>query len=299
MKTKFKHYLHLHFIVFIWGFTAVLGKLISIDALPLVWYRMGIASLLILVFIAFKKYSLKVNKKTLFILALAGAALALHWVTFFMAIKVSNVSIALATMSTGAFFTALLEPLIYKRRIILYELIFGVVVILGLLLIFQVETEHGYGMLLALLSALMGVVFTLINGKLVEKEKPTLISFYELSIGVLLISVFLGFQNGFTPDFFQVSQSDWIFIFILASFCTAYAFIGGVHVMKYISPYTVVLTANLEPVYGIILAFVIFGENERMNPMFYVGALIILSTVIANGILKNKDKLKKPSERQI
>ena len=299
MKTKFKHYLHLHFIVFIWGFTAVLGKLISIDALPLVWYRMGIASLLILVFIAFKKYSLKVNKKTLFILALAGAALALHWVTFFMAIKVSNVSIALATMSTGAFFTALLEPLIYKRRIILYELIFGVVVILGLLLIFQVETEHGYGMLLALLSALMGVVFTLINGKLVEKEKPTLISFYELSIGVLLISVFLGFQNGFTPDFFQVSQSDWIFIFILASFCTAYAFIGGVHVMKYISPYTVVLTVNLEPVYGIILAFVIFGENERMNPMFYVGALIILSTVIANGILKNKDKLKKPSERQI
>lgn len=299
MKTKFKHYLHLHFIVFIWGFTAVLGKLISIDALPLVWYRMGIASLLILVFIAFKKYSLKVNKKTLFILALAGAALALHWVTFFMAIKVSNVSIALATMSTGAFFTALLEPLVYKRRIIWYELIFGVVVILGLLLIFQVETEHGYGMLLALLSALMGVVFTLINGKLVEKEKPTLISFYELSTGVLLISVFLGFQNGFTPDFFQVSQSDWIFIFILASFCTAYAFIGGVHVMKYISPYTVVLTVNLEPVYGIILAFVIFGENERMNPMFYVGALIILSTVIANGILKNKDKLKKPSERQI
>lgn len=299
MNSKIKHYLHLHFIVFIWGFTAVLGKLISIDALPLVWYRMGIASFLILVFIVFKRYSLKVSKKTFLILALAGAALALHWLTFFMAIKVSNVSIALATMSTGAFFTALLEPILYKRKIIWYELLFGVIVIFGLLLIFRVETEHGYGMLLALISALMGVVFTLINGKLVAKEKPTLISFYELSIGVLLISVFLGFQNGFTADFFQISQNDWIFIFVLASFCTAYAFIAGVHVMKYISPYTVVLTVNLEPVYGIILAFVIFGENERMNPMFYIGALIIISTVIANGILKNKDKLKKQTDVQI
>lgn len=297
MNTKIKHYFHLHFIVFIWGFTAVLGKLISIDALPLVWYRMAIASLLILLFVALKGYSLKVTRKTFIALALAGAALAIHWYTFFMAIKVSNVSIALATMSTGAFFTALLEPLFYKRKFIWYELIFGVIVILGLLLIFRVETEYAFGMLIALISALMGVVFTLINGKLVTKEKPTVISFYELSIGVLLVSVFIGMQNGFTPEFFEISQNDWIYIFILASFCTAYAFIGGVHVMKYISPYTVVLTVNLEPVYGIILAFIIFGDNERMNPMFYVGALIILSTVIANGILKNIAELKKSSDK--
>ncbi len=293
MKTKLKHYFHLHFIVFIWGFTAVLGKLISIDALPLVWYRMGIASLLILIFVIVRKHSLRMSRKTLFFLALAGAALALHWVTFFMAIKVSNVSIALATMSTGAFFTALLEPLWYGRKIIWYELLFGVVVILGLLLIFKVETQYALGMLLALLSAFMSVIFTLINGKLVKKEKSTLISFYELSIGVLLLSIYLGIKGEFTEDFFQLSQNDWIFIFILASFCTAYAFIAGVHVMKYISPYTVVLTVNLEPVYGIILAFFIFGESERMNPMFYVGALIIVITVIANGILKNKDRLKK------
>ena len=293
MKTKLKHYFHLHFIVFIWGFTAVLGKLISIDALPLVWYRMGIASLLILIFVIVRKHSLRMSRKTLFFLALAGAALALHWVTFFMAIKVSNVSIALATMSTGAFFTALLEPLWYGRKIIWYELLFGVVVILGLLLIFKVETQYALGMLLALLSAFMSVIFTLINGKLVKKEKSTLISFYELSIGVLLLSIYLGIKGEFTEEFFQLSQNDWIFIFILASFCTAYAFIAGVHVMKYISPYTVVLTVNLEPVYGIILAFFIFGESERMNPMFYVGALIIVITVIANGILKNKDRLKK------
>jgi len=299
MKTNLKHYFHLHFIVFIWGFTAVLGKLISIDALPLVWYRMGIASLLILVVVAIKRYSLKVSKKTLIALALAGGALALHWVTFFMAIKVSNVSIALATMSTGAFFTAILEPIWYRRKIIWYELLLGVVVILGLLLIFKVETQYALGMLLALLSAFMSVIFTLINGKLVKEQKPTLISFYELSIGVLLLSIFLGVQGGFTEDFFQLTQNDWIFIFILASFCTAYAFIGGVHVMKYISPYTVVLTVNLEPVYGIILAFIIFGDSERMNPMFYVGALIILITVVANGILKNRDRLKNGDDIQV
>lgn len=293
MKTSLKHYLHLHFIVFIWGFTAVLGKLISIDALPLVWYRMGIAAFLILIVVAVQGYSLKVSKKTFLILAVAGAALALHWVTFFMAIKVSNVAIALATMSTGAFFTAILEPIWYRRKLIGYELLFGCIVILGLLLIFKVETQYADGILLALVSAFMSVIFTLINGKLVQKEKPSVISFYELGIGVFLVSLFLGIPGAFTFEFFQLSADDWIFIAILASFCTAYAFIGGVHVMKYISPFTVVLTVNLEPVYGIILAFVIFGDSERMNPMFYVGALLILVTVVANGILKNKDQLKK------
>jgi len=295
MESKLKNYAHLHFIVFIWGFTAVLGKLITIDALPLVWYRMGIAAVLILIFIALKRDSFKVAKRTFLTLAMAGAALALHWVTFFAAIKVSNVSIALATMSTGAFFTALLEPFWYGRKMIWYELFFGLIVILGLLLIFKVEMHYGLGMLLALLSAFMGVIFTLFNGKLVIVEKPSLIAFYELSIGALLVSVFLGFQGEFSKEFFQLSQSDWVFIGILASFCTAYAFIGGVQVMKYISPYTVILTVNLEPVYGIILAYLILGDSEQMNPMFYVGALIILATVIANGIIKNQGKLKKES----
>jgi drug/metabolite transporter (DMT)-like permease len=263
MSPKLKNFLHLHFIVFIWGFTAVLGKLISINTLPLVWYRMGIASLLILLFICIRGYSLKVSKRNLLVLATAGAALALHWVTFFLAIKVSNVSVALATMSAGAFFTALLEPILYKRKMIWYELIFGLVVILGLVLIFKVEKEYAYGMFIALISAFMGVVFTLIKGKLVATHKPTMISFYELTIGVLLISIFLAFQGGFNAKLFEVSQNDRILIFVLASICTAYAFIGSVHVMKYITPYTVVLTVNLEPVYGISLPFLYSGKLKR------------------------------------
>ncbi|WP_394746673.1 DMT family transporter [Spongiimicrobium salis] len=295
-NAKLKNYVHLHFIIFIWGFTAVLGKLITIDALPLVWYRMGIASILILIFIAFKKFSLKVSRKTMGILIMAGLFIALHWVTFFMAIKVSNVSIALATMSTGSFFTAILEPIWYRRKMIWYEVAFGLAVMLGLYIIFNVETSYVEGIVLALISAFLAAIFSLINGKLIQTEKPSVISIYELGSGVLFLSLYLGVQGSFEASFFRLSQNDLIFIFILASICTAYAFIASVKVMKYISPYTVMLSINLEPVYGIILAFILLGDSEKMNPLFYVGALVILVTVIANGILKNRTRLKKQTE---
>ncbi len=289
---KLKNYLHLHFIVFIWGFTAVLGKLITVDALPLVWYRMFMASGLIFFYIAYKKFSLRVPTKTLLILIIAGVVITLHWITFFKAIKVSNVSVALATMSTGAFFTALLEPIWYGRKIVWYEILFGVIVMLGLYLIFNVESTYVEGIVLALISALLSATFSLINGKLIQKERPSVISIYEMASGVVFLSIYLFFSGSFTTDFFQLSSDDWMYIFILASICTAYAFIASVKVMKYITPYTVMLTINLEPVYGIFLAFIILGESEKMDPMFYIGALVILSTVIANGILKNWTRLK-------
>jgi len=292
-SAKLKNYLHLHFIVFIWGFTAVLGKLITIGALPLVWYRMLMATVIILFFVLFKKYPLRISTKLFLLLILAGVIIALHWVTFFMAIKVSNVSIALATMSTGAFFTALLEPIWYGRKMIWYEIVFGVVVMLGLYLIFSVEASYVKGILIALISAFLVAIFSLINGKLAKQLNPAVISFYELGSGVVFLSLYLLVSDGFSSVFFQLSVSDIVFIFILASICTAYAFIASVKIMRYLSPYTVMLTINLEPIYGILLAFVFIGETEKMNPLFYVGALLILSTVVANGILKNKMQLKK------
>ncbi len=287
-KDNLRSYLLLHFIVFIWGFTAILGKLISIDALPLVWYRMGLASFIIYAYMRFKKLSLKVSTKTFITLLIAGIIIALHWVTFFMAIKVSNVSIALATMSTGALFTALLEPIWYGRKLILYELLFGLLVILGLLLIYSVNSEFTYGILLALVSALLGAVFTLINGQLIKVHKPAAISFYELSTGAIFMTLLLGLQGEFSPEFFALSAKDWIYLLILASVCTAFAFIASVKVMRFVSPYTVMLTVNMEPVYGILMAFFVFGESEKMNIYFYLGALVILATVVTNGILKNK-----------
>lgn len=292
-NAKLKNYFHLHFIVFIWGFTAILGKLITIDALPLVWYRMLLALLMVLAYVLIRKFPLKVPLRTLLLLVVAGAVVALHWVTFFMAIKVSNVSIALATMSTGAFFAALLEPIWYGRKIIGYEIVFGLVVMLGLYLIFKVETDFILGIGLALISAFLSAVFSLLNGKLTQYERPSIISLYEFGSGVLLLTLYLIFFGGFGPGFFDLSGTDWLYIFILASFCTAYAFIASVRILKYISPYTVMLTINLEPVYGIVLAFFLLGDSEKMNPLFYVGASIILATVVANGILKNRGKLKK------
>ncbi|WP_026810224.1 DMT family transporter [Arenibacter latericius] len=293
LSAKLRNYLHLHFIVFIWGFTAVLGKLITIDALPLVWYRMGIAFLLIFVYVKFRKFSLRVPPRTLVMLIVAGIVIALHWVTFFMAIKVSNVSVALAIMSTGAFFTALMEPIWYGRKMIGYEVVFGLAVILGLYVMFNVQGNYVYGIVLALVSAFLSAVFSLINGKLAQEYKPSIISLYELGSGVLLLTIYLSFRGRYNEEFFTLTTTDWGYLFLLASVCTAYAFIASVKVMKFISPYTVMLTTNLEPVYGIILAFLIFGDSEKMNPGFYIGGIIILTTVMANGILKNRKKLKK------
>ncbi len=296
---KLKSYLHFHVIVFIWGFTAVLGALISLDAVPLVWYRMLMASFFILIWIKWKKKKLRLAPKRVLVMLIAGVVIALHWLTFFGAIKISNVSITLALLSTGAFFTSIMEPIFYKRKVIWYEILFGLIVMLGLYIIFRVETEYVAGILLALVSAFLSAVFSLINGKLAKQEDASVISFYELLTGTAAITIYLlilslGAENsGFTAEFFSVSTADWAYLFILASVCTAYAFIASVAVMRHLSPYTVMLTINLEPVYGILLAFWIFGSEEKMNPGFYYGAAIILTTVILNGLLKTKRKIKR------
>lgn len=288
---KLINYLHLHFIVFIWGFTAVLGDLITIAAVPLVWFRMLLGSIFVLIYIRFTKRKLKVSLKSLVIFALIGFLIALHWLAFFKAVKVSNVSITLAMMSTGAFFTSLLEPIFFKRKIIKYEVVFGLIVIVGLYIIFKVETAYLTGILFALLSSFLGALFSIFNGMVVKTHDATIISFYELFFGVVFITIFIFSTDGFNVSFFDLSSTDWIYILLLASVCTAYAFIAAVHIMKWISPYTLMLTTNMEPVYGIILALLILGDKEYMNPTFYLGALIILMTVIVNGIIKTRKKV--------
>lgn len=281
-----KSYLHLHFIVFVWGFTAVLGKLISLDALPLVWFRMLLAVGFILIYIGIKKTSLKVPKKTLLGFLFAGLIIALHWFTFFKAIKVSNISVTLACLSTGAFFASILEPIFYGRKIIWYEVLFGIIVFLGLYIIFNIDGNFIYGIALALSSAFLSALFSMINGKYAKEFEPSIISFYELLGGVLFFSFLLIYSGSFNSKFFEISNSDWLYLIILSTFCTAYAFIASVKVMKFLSPYTVMLTINLEPIYGILLAVIVFKESEKMSMNFYIGAILILSTVILNGVIK-------------
>ena len=292
-NAKLYNYLHLHFIVFIWGFTAVLGALISIDAIPLVWYRMLLASGFIFFYIKLRKQKLQFPPKVLAGFFVAGLIIAMHWLAFFGAIKISNVSVTLAVMSTGALFASLLEPLLYNKKIIWYEVLFGIIVVIGLYIIFKEETEYVWGIILALCAAFLGALFSIINGSFASKYNASVISFYEIIFGTLCITIYLALSGSFNATFFQLSLNDWTFLLILASVCTAYAFIASVHVMKWISPYTVMLTINMEPVYGIILALIILGESENMSPQFYYGAALILVTVITNGIIKTSVKRKK------
>ena len=284
---KLRSYLKLHFIVFIWGFTAILGALISIKADALVWYRMLFASVFLFLFILFQKKSLIIPPKEFFKLIFAGLMIAVHWIFFFKAIHISNVSITLSVFSLGAFFTSILEPVFYGRKVLWYEVFFGLVIIAGLGIILQVEINYFEGMMYALASIIIGVLFTLMNGKLTEKHDSSVIAFYEFLAGVFFISIYFLFENKFNADFFELTSNDWILLLILASICTAYAFTASVKIMRQLSPYTVMLTTSLEPVYGIILAYFILGGKEKMSFEFYIGALLIVATVILNGIVKH------------
>ncbi len=284
---KLKSYLNLHLIVFIWGFTAILGALISIHADALVWYRMLFAGIFLFLFILFKKQSFRIPIKEFFKLIFVGLLIAVHWIFFFKAIHISNVSITLSVFSLGAFFTSILEPIFYGRKVLWYEVLFGLVIIAGLALILQVEINYFEGMMYALVSIIIGVLFTLMNGKLIEKHEPSVITFYEFLAGVFFITIYFLFQNRFTFEFFILTSNDWILLFILSSVCTAYAFTASVKVMRKLSPYTIMLTTSLEPVYGIILAFFIIGGKEKMSVEFYIGAILIVITVILNAVLKH------------
>ncbi|MEX2379115.1 MAG: DMT family transporter, partial [Vicingaceae bacterium] len=258
--SAYKNLILLHIVVLIFGFTGVLGKLITVPSELLVWHRMLIASISIGAYLAFRKSSFKMVSKGLWATILTGFIIAAHWIFFFESIKQSNVSITLAALASASIFTALLEPLFFKRKIQLYELFLGSLVILGLYFIFQFETENAIGVILGVIAAFLASLFTVINGKLIKKYNSGRISFYELSGGVLAITLYFIFNGKLDAIHFDLGVSNWIYLLILAVVCTAFAFVASVEVMKELTPFTVSLSINLEPIYGIILAFVFFGE---------------------------------------
>jgi len=295
-KNNLRHYLHLHFLVFIAGFTAILGEAISLGSISLVWHRMLIALVLTFLFLIFRKYDFKINLRDFFNFSLAGIIIALHWITFFEAIEQSNISITLAMFSTGAFFASLLEPIFFKRKIKPVEIILGCVVICGVFIILKANINSFVGVFLGIVSALLASLFSVFNGKLVQNNNPFLISFYEFLSGVVFILLYLIFSDNVSDlTISSLFSYDYLYVFILGSICTAYAFIASIYILKFLSPYTLVLTYNLEPVYGILLAIFIFPDTEKMEFSFYIGTLIIISTIIINSILKIKNNKKTSS----
>ena len=290
-KDNIRHHIHLHFLVFIAGFTAILGKLITSSPFSIVWHRMFIALIVIFFFVALTRKKLKTSYRNIFKYAILGFIISFHWITFFMSIDYSNVTIALSMMSTTAFFTSFIEPFFFRRKIIAHELLLSILVIIAIFLILNSEFNYSVGIILGIFSAFFASIFSVLNGLLIKNEKAYKISFYEFLFGVVFISIFLiitgRLDDLLIESFFSV---NYLYIFILGVVCTAYAFIAAVYLLNYITPYSAVLAYNLEPVYGIFLALIIFGESEQMSSNFYIGLLLILFSVFLNFYLKKYNK---------
>ncbi|WP_294304881.1 DMT family transporter [uncultured Chryseobacterium sp.] len=278
----------LHLIVFLWGFTAILGKLIHANAEILVFYRMLFAAICLFVYIrVFRKDSIKVSKKVFFQLAAIGFSMALHWYCFFHSIKISNVSIALSCLSLSTLFASVMEPVIFKRKIDISEVIMGVVIVSCILMIFKTEFQYKEGIFYGVLCAIFGTIFSVFNGKMFGKTSSGNIIFYEIFSGWFILMLFYLF-SGQIFEINEISYRDLALIGLLASVFTAFPMLESVNLMKYISPFTLILTVNLEPVYGIILAFFIFGESEHMSPVFYIASGVMILAIIVNGLIKAK-----------
>lgn len=280
--------LKLHFTIFIWGFTAILGALITLKALDLVWYRMLIAAVSMFIYILFRRKKLLIEPLQMLKLLGIGVIVALHWLTFFHSIKVANVAVALVSLSAAALFTSFLEPLLHRRKIFIPDMVAALFIILGIYLIFHFETRYSWGIIVGLISAFMASLFTTINSKQIQNRSAEIISFYEMIGGFLALSLYLFFSGEFANFNFHISASDFGYLLLLGTVCTAMAYVMGVAVMKELSAYTVVLTTNLEPVYGILLAYFIFGDKERMTGGFYIGASLILLTIFCYPIIKKQ-----------
>ena len=292
MKKRVGNVLLLHIIVFIFGFTGILGKLISAEADVLVWWRMIIATAAIVIWMKLRKLVRRPFSKSDWRYILTGFLIAGHWICFFHSIKISSVSIALACLSASTLFTSIIEPIIFKRKILKAEIFLGVMVMAGLLMIFSFEFEYIGGIIVGLTAALLASCFSVLNGTFIKNDNPYRISQYEMIGGVTGITLFILLQGKMDPALVQLPPMDWVYIGLLGVVCTAFAFVANVKVLEELTPFTVSMAINLEPVYGIIFAWLIFGESEKMSGGFYVGTLIILSAIFLNSFFQKRRKRK-------
>lgn len=289
-KTNILDLLHLHFIVVILGFTGILGKLITLPAFEMVIIRMLIAAAGLALWLVLNR-NLKITQpRKIVSYILTGFVVAAHWVAFFGSIKVANVSVALACFASTALFTSLLEPLFFKVRISITELFLGILTIVGIALIFRFEPKYTTGIFYGIIAAVTGALFMVFNKQFQQDERAEVVSMFEMLGGVVGLLIFATYHvnvNGYELNF-ALKGNDLLWLILLGLVCTSYAFMASVKVMRSLSAYHVVLTINLEPVYGILLAVLIFGETERMTPQFYMGAGILIVTVLAYSFIKKR-----------
>ena len=289
LSKKTYYYLILHITVIIWGFTGVLGKLISMPSSSIVFDRMLIAFLTLAVALVLKQRKEDVLWRNKSQMLFVGFITAAHWVAFFEAIKVSNISVTLCCLSSCSFFIALIQPFFLDTRFKFYELILGLFVVLAISLIFSFEDQYSLGIILSLTSAFFAAIFSVWNSVLIKRNSSLVITLYEMLGGTLSILFYFILIGDFDLEKLIPHGIDWLYILVLGVICTAIAFLLGTEVLKELSPFTVSISVNLEPIYAIVLALLIFGESEIMSLEFYIGASIILGTIIINAFLKSKE----------
>jgi drug/metabolite transporter (DMT)-like permease len=285
-------YFKLHFIVFLWGFSAILGKLVSLPAVEMVMYRSMLAAAGMGAVIYFSKGQFHVSKASLIKLILIGFIVSVHWLTFFGSARVSNVSVSLVGFATNSLWTALLEPLFNRTQFKKYELVLGAIVLTGLYIIFSFDFQFKLGLFLGVMAGFTGALFSILNSKMVREVPARTITFYEM-IGVFLgVVIFLPFYKMSWAENHELQLSplwtDWIWLTLLAGACSVYAYTVAIDLMKRISVFMIQLTLNLEPLYGIIVAVILFKEKEKMTTNFYIGTGVILCAVAAYPFLKKR-----------
>ncbi|MCC2547984.1 DMT family transporter [Hymenobacter sp. BT175] len=290
-----KDYLRLHFIVLLWGFTAILGKLISVPPVELVFWRTLLATAGLAVLLTARRQVWRIPTADALRLLGIGALVAAHWITFFLAARLSSVSVCLAGMATLALWTSLLEPLVLWRRVRAYEVLLGLLTMVGLYLVSQAEFDQLAGLGVAILSAGISALFSVFNSQLVKKHPPLRLTFYEMLGACLSIVLFFPVYSRYFTEGkglqLSLEPADWVWLLLLAGVCTVYAFSTSVELMKRLSAFVINLTINLEPVYGILLAVVLYWfkvpgfRQENMSTGFYLGTLVILFSVLIHPVI--------------
>lgn len=286
-----KAFIQLHIAVFLAGFTAILGKLIGLNEGLLVWYRLLLTVITLAIYMYFKKELTKISSRDVIKITAVGLVIAFHWVTFYGSVKYANVSVALVCFSATGFFTALLEPFILRNKIVWFELCLGLLAMAGIYIIFDFHPQYKLGIIFGILSALGSALFPIFNKQLLKRFEPRTLTLYELGGGLLMLSFILPFYlSQFPATYFLPTLSDWMWLIILALLCTVVAFNLQLSALKKISAFTANLTYNLEPVYGIILAFIFFQENKMLHNEFYIGLGLILLAIFIQMISVYKKK---------
>lgn len=302
MNSTLRDYLFLHLLVIILGFTGILGKVIEINPVAIVLIRTAIASIVIAGILFIRRRSFKVSKPLLIRLVIAGLILAFHWVCFFGSARLATVSISLITYSTASFFTSIIEPLITKKKVSIREVILGSFAIIGILLIFNFETQYFTGIMVGLLGAFLVAIYSTSNAVMTHKLPSNLINFYQLSaacVGMILSFPIFWKFNWIAIDSSIPSSRDWFWLVVLATGFTVFPYIAMVTLMRKFSAFTINLSLNMEPIYGVALALCFFGETEYMSNGFYFGSILILSSVLLHAYWNRQKKAPKAEPKEL